>query len=86
MTHNLILGEDDPDPRTHKRRTTVLTAYEKEYLKDDKDGTFSKFKPALGFIFTHTPFPHLMLKNSPNEMSWQMGYKNELGVDAGSLN
>ena len=86
MTHNLILGEDDPDPRTHRRRTTVLTAYEKEYLKDDKDGTFSKFKPALGFIFTHTPFPHLMLKNSPNEMSWQMGYKNELGVEDGSLN
>ena len=86
MTHNLILGEADPNPQTHRRRTTVLTAYEKEYLKDDKDGTFSKFKPALGFIFTHTPFPHLMLKNSPNEMSWQMGYKNELGVDDGSLN
>lgn len=86
MTHNLILGEADPNPETHRRRTTVLTAYEKEYLKDDKDGTFSKFKPALGFIFTHTPYPHLMLKNSPNEMSWQMGYKNELGVDAGSLN
>ena len=86
MTHNLILGEADPNPETHRRRTTVLTAYEKEYLKDDKDGTFSKFKPALGFIFTHTPFPHLMLKNSPNEMSWQMGYKNELGVEAGSLN
>ena len=86
MTHNLILGEADPNPDTHRRRTTVLTAYEKEYLKDDKDGTFSKFKPALGFIFTHTPFPHLMLKNSPNEMSWQMGYKNEFGVDAGSLN
>ena len=86
MTHNLILGEADPNPDTHRRRTTVLTAYEKEYLKDDKDGTFSKFKPAMGFIFTHTPFPHLMLKNSPNEMSWQMGYKNELGVDDGSLN
>lgn len=86
MTHNLILGEADPNPETHRRRTTVLTAYEKEYLKDDKDGTFSKFKPALGFIFTHTPFPHLMLKNSPNEMSWQMGYKNELGVEDGSLN
>ena len=60
MTHNLILGEADPNPETHRRRTAVLTAYEKEYLKDDKDGTFSKFKPALGFIFTHTPFPHLM--------------------------
>ena len=86
MTHNLILGEADPNPETHRRRTAVLTAYEKEYLKDDKDGTFSKFKPALGFIFTHTPYPHLMLKKSPNEMSWQMGYINELGVEAGSLN
>jgi hypothetical protein len=27
-----------------------------------------------------------MLKRSPNEMSWQMGYINELGVEAGSLN
>lgn len=86
MTHNLILGEADPNPETHRRRTTVLTAYEKEYLRDDRDGTLSKFKPALGFIFTHTPFPHLMLKKSPNEMSWQMGYINELGVEAGSLN
>ena len=86
MSHILVLGEADPNPDTHKRRTAVLTAYEKEYLKDDKDGTFSKFKPALGFIFTHTPFPHLMLKRSPNEMSWQMGYINELGVEAGSLN
>lgn len=86
MTHNLILGEADPNPETHRRRTAVLTAYEKEYLKDDKDGTFSKFKPSLGFIFTHTPYPHLMLKRSPNEMSWQMGYINELGVEAGSLN
>lgn len=86
MTHNLILGEADPNPDTHRRRTTVLTAYEKEYLKDDKDGTLSKFKPSMGFIFTNTPYPHLMLKNSPNEMSWQMGYKNELGVESGSLN
>ena len=27
-----------------------------------------------------------MLKNSPNEMSWQMGYKDEYGVEKGSLN
>ena len=83
MTHNLILGENT---ESNKRVTTVLTAYQKEYLKDDKDGTFSKFKPALNFLRTNTPFPRLMLKNSPNEMSWQMGYKDELGIERGSFN
>lgn len=83
MSHNLILGES---VISRKRITTILTAYQKEYLKDDKDGTFSKFKPALNFIRTNTPFPRLMLKNSPNEMSWQMGYKDELGIERGSFN
>lgn len=83
MTKNLILGESK---EANKRITTVLTAYQKEYLKDDKDGTFSKFKPALNFLRTNTPFPKLMLKNSPNEMSWQMGYKDEMGIERGSFN
>lgn len=83
MSHNLILGENAESCR---RVITVLTAYEKEYLKDDKDGTLSKFKPAINFQFTNTPFPHLLLKNSPNEMTWQMGYKDELGIERGSLN
>ena len=83
MGHNLILGESEESKR---RVITVLTAYQKEYLKDDKDGTLSKFKPAINFSFANTPFPHLMLKNSPNEMSWQMGYKDEYGIEKGSLN
>lgn len=83
MTHNLELGESE---ESNRRVTTILTAYQKEYLKDDKDGTFSKFKPSLNFLRTHTPFPRLMLKNSPNEMSWQMGYKDELGIEKGSFN
>lgn len=83
MSHNLILGESE---ESNRRVITVLTAYQKEYLKDDKDGTLSKFKPSINFIFANTPFPHLMLKNSPNEMSWQMGYKDEYGVEKGSLN
>ena len=83
MTKNLILGESK---ESNKRITTVLTAYQKEYLKDDKDGTFSKFKPALNFLRTNTPFPKLMLKNSPNEMSWQMGYKDEMGIERSSFN
>jgi len=83
MTHNLELGESE---ESNRRVTTILTAYQKEYLKDDKDGTFSKFKPALNFIRTNTPFPNLMLKNSPNDMSWQMGYKDDLGIERGSFN
>lgn len=83
MTHNLLLGESE---ESKKRVTTVLTAYQKEYLKDDKDGTLSKFRPSLAFIQTTTPFPRLMLKDSPNEMSWQMGYKDEYGRPQGSFN
>ena len=83
MSHNLILGESE---ESNRRVITVLTAYQKEYLKDNKDGTLSKFKPSINFSFANTPFPHLMLKNSPNEMSWQMGYKDEYGVEKGSLN
>lgn len=83
MGHNLILGETF---ESKKRVITVLTAYQKEFLSDDKDGTLSKFKPAINFSFANTPFPHLMLKNSPNEMSWQMGYKDEYGIERGSLN
>lgn len=83
MSHNLILGESE---ESNRRVITVLTAYQKEYLRDDKDGTLSKFKPSINFSFANTPFPHLMLKNSPNEMSWQMGYKDEYGVEKGSLN
>ena len=83
MSHNLILGESE---ESNRRVITVLTAYQKEYLKDDKDGTLSKFKPSINFSFANTPFPHLMLKNSPNGMSWQMGYKDEYGVEKGSLN
>lgn len=83
MGHNLILGENST---SKKRNITVLTAYQKEYLSDSKDGTLSKFKPAINFIFSNTPFPRLMLKNSPNEMTWQMGYKDEYGIERGSLN
>lgn len=83
MGHNLILGESE---ESRRRVITVLTAYQKEYLSDNKDGTLSKFKPAINFSFSHTPFPHLMLRNSPNEMSWQMGYKDEYGIERGSLN
>lgn len=83
MSHNLIIGESR---ESNKRCITVLTAYQKEYLKDDKDGTLSKFVPTLSFLSKNTPFPRLMIKQSSNEMTWQMGYKDEYGRSQGSLN
>ena len=83
MSHNVIIGESE---ESKKRTITVLTAYQKEYLKDDKDGTLSKFVPILSFLSKNTPFPRLMLKQSSNEMTWQMGYKDEYGRNQGSLN
>lgn len=83
MSHNLILGESEI---ANKRCITVLTAYQKEYLKDDKDGTFSKFTPTLSFLSKNTPFPRLMVKQSSNDMTWQMGYKDAYGRTQGSLN
>ena len=83
LSHNLILGENE---ESRRRVISVLTAYEKEYLSDSRDGTLSKFRPEINFIFSNTPWPRLMLKNSPNEMTWQMGYKDEYGIEKGSLN
>lgn len=83
MTHNMFLGEN---AESNKRIITVLAAAHKDFLSDSKDGTLSKFRPAINFIISNTPFPNLFLKNSPNEMVWQMGYKNANGVESGSMN
>ncbi len=83
MSKNLIIGES---VETQRRNITVLTAYQKEYLRDDKDGTLSKFVPTLSHLSKYTPFPRLMIKQSSNEMTWQMGYKDEYGKLQGSLN
>lgn len=83
MTHNLIMGENE---QVRKRNITVLAAASKEYLKEDRDGTLSKFVPSLSFIFNNTPFPHLLRKKSPNEMSWVMGYDDVNGIPQGSGN
>jgi len=83
MSKNLIIGES---VETQRRNITVLTAYQKEYLKDDKDGTLSKFIPILSHLSKYTPFPRLMIKQASNEMTWQMGYKDEYGKLQGSLN
>lgn len=83
MAHNFILGENK---ESHKRVMTILTAYQKEYLAG-KDGTLSKFVPMIDFIAATTEFPRRRLKNSFQEMMWQMGYQDvALGINRGTLN
>lgn len=82
MAKNLILGENS---EMTKRVTTILTAYQKEYLAD-KDGTLSKFEPMINFIADNTEFPRLRLRSSSQEMFWQMGYIDANGRKKGSLN
>ena len=83
MAHNFVLGENS---QANKRTMTVLTAYQKEYLAG-KDGTLNKFTPMIDFASQHTQFPRKRLKNSNQEMTWQMGYKDvETGIDKGTLN
>ncbi len=83
MAHNLILGEN---AEAHKRTTTILTAYLREYLAE-KDGTFSKFIPIKSFLAEHTQFPRRMITDSPNKMSWRSGYKDKFtGAEMGDLN
>lgn len=83
MAHNLLLGENK---EAHKRTTTILTAYLREYLAE-KDGTFSKFVPIKSFLAEHTQFPRRMITDSPNKMSWKSGYKDKLtGAEVGDQN
>ena len=83
MAHNLILGENR---EAHKRTTTILTAYLREYLAE-KDGTFSKFIPIKSFLAEHMQWPRRMLTDSPNKMSWRSGYKDKFtGAEVGDQN
>lgn len=82
MSKNLILGENS---EVYKRVTSILTAHQKEYLAD-KDGTLSKFEPMINFVSEHTEFPRLRLRNSSQDMFWQMGYIDSYGRKKGSLN
>lgn len=82
MAKNLVLGESMD---VYKRVTTILTAYQKEYLAD-KDGTLSKFEPMINFVSENTEFPRLRLRSSSQDMFWQMGYLDSYGRKKGSLN
>lgn len=83
MAHNLIMGESR---EAHKRTTTILTAYLREYLAE-KDGTFSKFVPIKSFMSEHFDLARRMLVDSPNKMTWQQGYKDKItGANKGDQN
>lgn len=83
MAHNLIMGESR---EVHKRTTTILTAYLREYLAE-KDGTFSKFVPIKSFMSEHFDLARRMLVDSPNKMTWQQGYKDKItGANKGDQN
>lgn len=83
MAHNLAMGENK---EAHKRTTTILTAYLREYLAE-KDGTFSKFVPIKSFLAENFNMVRRMLVDSPNKMSWKQGYKDKLtGADKGDQN
>ena len=83
MAHNLIMGENK---EAHKRTTTILTAYLREYLAE-KDGTFSKFVPIKSFLAENFNIARRMLVDSPNKMMWQQGYKDKLtGASKGDQN
>lgn len=82
LTHNFVLGEDKV---SYKNTTSLVTAYQKEYLT--KDGILNKFIIGADFCATNTQFPKERLKNSIQEMTWKMGFMNqELGTESGSLN
>lgn len=82
LAKRLILG-DSGDAR--KSVKSYAVANEREYLT--KDGVLNKFMDVVDFCANHTPFPRLKLKQSWNEMYWQMGYVDtETDTRKGSLN
>lgn len=82
LSHIFILGEN----REAKEKVKgIVTAYQKEYLI--KDGVLNKFLDMANFCASTTQFPRKRLKDSIQELTWTMGYKDaELGIDKGTLN
>lgn len=82
MAHNFILGENQ---EVRNRTTTILTAYQKEYLAA-KDGTLSKFVPMIDFVEEQMEFSKRRLSSSIQNMFWQSGYVDSNGRNKGQLN
>lgn len=82
LNHIFVVGENE---EAHKKVKGTVTAYQKEYLT--KDGVLNKFVDMANFCATNTQFPRRRLKNSLQEMTWIMGYKDvELDIERGTQN
>lgn len=82
LNHIFVVGENKD---AHEKVKGIVTAYQKEYLT--KDGVLNKFVDMANFCATNTQFPRKRLKNSLQEMTWTMGYKDmELDIEKGTQN
>lgn len=82
LNHIFAVGENE---EAHEKVKGIVTAYQKEYLT--KDGVLNKFVDMANFCATNTQFPRKRLKNSLQEMTWIMGYKDvELDIERGTQN
>lgn len=82
LNHIFVLGENE---EAHEKVKGIVTAYQKEYLT--KDGVLNKFVDMANFCASNTQFPRKRLKNSLQEMTWIMGYKDaELDIEKGIQN
>jgi hypothetical protein len=82
LAHNFILGENKI---ACTNIISLATAYQKEFLT--KDGVLNKFTSMANFCAQNTQFPRRRLKNSLQDMTWTMGYKDaDLDIEKGTLN
>lgn len=82
LNHIFVVGENKD---AHEKVKGIVTAYQKEYLT--KDGVLNKFVDMANFCATNTQFPRKRLKNSLQEMTWTMGYRDmELDIERGTQN
>lgn len=82
LNHIFVVGENE---EAHEKVKGIVTAYQREYLT--KDGVLNKFVDMANFCATNTQFPRKRLKNSLQEMTWTMGYKDiELDIERGTQN
>lgn len=82
LNHIFVVGENE---EAHEKVKGIVTAYQKEYLT--KDGVLNKFVDMANFCATNTQFPRKRLKNSLQEMTWIMGYKDvEMDIERGTQN
>lgn len=82
LNHIFVVGENKD---AHEKVKGIVTAYQKEYLT--KDGVLNKFVDMANFCAANTQFPRKRLKNSLQEMTWTMGYKDiELDIERGTQN